>query len=330
MKKLTMAFLAAVLAVTCGVSFAAEQKQDDAANPAKRSVFQIGFFPGVPGSTKYYNVYGFKIGAPMVDGFNWVYGVEAAVLYSGTFHIKGCQATLAGPTIAIRVEGVQAATGPAFLKQLVGFQASPSPVILEYGYGCQAGAASIANRFKGFQTGAVTVRISLPEGCSWQMAEQQAGYEAPALLLTKDGETVGSLVLIGLGTTDRQALETVDTGADELPMPVFSPVALSNHAGYEDYQVRNAWATGAAATARYVWQDLSESEVLSASSTSVWALWRRKMPSSVSVTPLCPRSMRRTPSSSSSAAIWRESVGWVRLRIWDALVMFPVWAMVRK
>ena len=110
------------------------------------------------------------------------------------------------------------------------------------------------------KTGAVTVRISLPEGCSWQMAEQQAGYEAPALLLTKDGETVGSLVLIGLGTTDRQALETVDTGADELPMPVFSPVALSNHAGYEDYQVRNAWATGAAATARYVWQDLSESE----------------------------------------------------------------------
>lgn len=164
MKQLTIAFFAAVLTFSCGITFAAEQNQNNAANPAKRSIFQIGFFPGVPGATKDYNVYGFKIGAPMVDGFNWVYGMEASVLYSGTFHIKGCQATLAGPTIAIRVEGVQAATGPAFLKELIGFQASPSPVILEYGYGCQAGVASIANRFKGFQTGAVTVAYNQLDG----------------------------------------------------------------------------------------------------------------------------------------------------------------------
>lgn len=109
------------------------------------------------------------------------------------------------------------------------------------------------------KTGAVTVRMPLPEGFGWQAAEQ-AGYDAPVLLLTRDGDTVGSLALVGLGTTDRQALETVDTAADELPMPVFSLVALSNHAGYEDYRVRRAWATGAAATAQYVWQDLEAAE----------------------------------------------------------------------
>ena len=165
MKKLSMTLMAVLFALTCVPAFTADAKdQTKQADPAKRSVFQIGFFPGVPNSTRDYNVYGIKIGAPMVDGLHWVYGVEASVLYSGTFYVKGCQATLAGPALAIRVEGMQATCGPAFVRELIGFQAGTAAVILNEGYGCQAGIASVANHFKGFQTGAVNVTYNVLDG----------------------------------------------------------------------------------------------------------------------------------------------------------------------
>jgi hypothetical protein len=43
-------------------------------------------------------------------------------------------------------------------------------------------------------------------------------------------------------------------------MQIFATVALSNHAGYDGYDVVRAWDSGAVATAQYVWQDLSQTD----------------------------------------------------------------------
>ncbi len=43
-------------------------------------------------------------------------------------------------------------------------------------------------------------------------------------------------------------------------MEIFSPIALSNHSGYDSYRVRKYGDTGACATAQYLWQDLMEGE----------------------------------------------------------------------
>ena len=69
---------------------------------------------------------------------------------------------------------------------------------------------------------------------------------------------LGTLRLHPLGTTDAAVLQAVRTGESALPMPVFSSVALANHTGYTDYRVRCAWDTGAAATAQYVRQTLTD------------------------------------------------------------------------
>ena len=41
-------------------------------------------------------------------------------------------------------------------------------------------------------------------------------------------------------------------------MQIFAMVALSNHAGYDEYTVRKSTDSSAVATAQYIWQDLSE------------------------------------------------------------------------
>ena len=102
----------------------------------------------------------------------------------------------------------------------------------------------------------VTLSLKLPDALRVEVPAEQVGpYD---LLLTRNGTAVGMVSLWGLGTTDEAVLETV-AGSDDLPMPVFSTVALSNHAGYEEYQVQQRSETGATATAKYVWQDLSAS-----------------------------------------------------------------------
>lgn len=100
------------------------------------------------------------------------------------------------------------------------------------------------------------ISFTLPEGVS---AAESDGTQEYQLLLMRDGKSVGSVTLYPFGASDTETLAGVDTGASSLPMQIFSTVALSNHVGYEEYQVRQSWDSGCIATAQYVWQDLSTS-----------------------------------------------------------------------
>ena len=90
----------------------------------------------------------------------------------------------------------------------------------------------------------------------------------PGLALLRDGQQVSTVLLYGLGATDQPTLAEVDTAAHALPMQIFAEVALSNHAGYEDYHVVTHSGTGAAATAHYVWQELGTTD---AAATDPWS-----------------------------------------------------------
>ncbi|PWM22484.1 MAG: hypothetical protein DBX44_07025 [Oscillospiraceae bacterium] len=101
--------------------------------------------------------------------------------------------------------------------------------------------------------------LSLPDGLSLTRSAD-SDFGTPVLLLQQLEDTIGTISLYPFGSSDRETLESaVSPAEDLLPMPVFSPIALSNHAGYEDYQVRRSSDTGACATARYLWQDLQHS-----------------------------------------------------------------------
>ncbi len=154
MKKLMLIF-ATVLFTVAGLS-AAEQG-NEAKNSRPFTYFSLGILPGVPNSTQLYNVRGLKLGIPVVNGTGYVRGIEASVLYSGTYEIEGCQASLVGPVIARSIMGVQASMGPAICKDFSGFQASGGAVCIRNAMGCQAGIATVAHNFTGFQTGAVNV-----------------------------------------------------------------------------------------------------------------------------------------------------------------------------
>ena len=99
--------------------------------------------------------------------------------------------------------------------------------------------------------------FTLPEGVTITEYENAEPYQ---LFFLKDEEIIGGISLHKFGTIDSEELSNVDTGADQLPMQIFSEVALSNHAGYENYQVRKHSDTGATATAKHFWQDLSQTD----------------------------------------------------------------------
>ena len=99
--------------------------------------------------------------------------------------------------------------------------------------------------------------FTLPEGVTITEYENAEPYQ---LFFLKDEEIIGGISLHKFGTIDSEELSYVDTGADQLPMQIFSEVALSNHARYENYQVRKHSDTGATATAKYFWQDLSQTD----------------------------------------------------------------------
>lgn len=101
--------------------------------------------------------------------------------------------------------------------------------------------------------------VALPAGLTVEETDAGTG-ELPVLALIRDGRQVGALQLYSLGATDAPTLATVDTAADSVPMQIFAEVALSNHAGYEDYRVAQSSETGAVATARYVWQELGTTD----------------------------------------------------------------------
>ena len=102
--------------------------------------------------------------------------------------------------------------------------------------------------------------MNLPDGLLLQgdTTIDEAGI--PVLSVLQNGRHVGAVHLCGLGATDEPTLATVDTAADSVTMQIFAAVALSNHAGYEDYHVVQNSDTGAVATARYVWQELGTTD----------------------------------------------------------------------
>lgn len=112
------------------------------------------------------------------------------------------------------------------------------------------------------------VSMVLPAGFTVQgdTTIDEAGI--PVLSVLQNGQQVGAIHLCGLGATDEPTLATVDTAADSVPMQIFANMALSNHAGFEDYHVVQSSDTGAVATARYVWQKLGTTD---AAVTDPWS-----------------------------------------------------------
>ena len=104
------------------------------------------------------------------------------------------------------------------------------------------------------------VSMVLPTGFTVQGDSTIDEAGIPVLSVLQNGQQVGAIHLCGLGATDDPTLATVDTAADSVPMQIFANMALSNHAGFEDYHVVQSSDTGAVATARYVWQELGTTD----------------------------------------------------------------------
>ena len=96
---------------------------------------------------------------------------------------------------------------------------------------------------------ALLLELPLPEGITLTEGEK-------LFLLQKGGETVGSLTFLPFAADDPEVLSAVDPKTEQIPMQVFG-MAMTNHAGYEDYRVVHSSKTGAVALAAYLWQDLS-------------------------------------------------------------------------
>lgn len=107
------------------------------------------------------------------------------------------------------------------------------------------------------------VSLSLPDGVTLSTSENYPEYaatpdhEMPAVVAVKAGVPIGILTLGEFGTEDKDTLTQIDTTKNEIPMPIFAGIALSNHAAYENYKVCRSSFSGANATAKYLWQDLT-------------------------------------------------------------------------
>ncbi len=97
--------------------------------------------------------------------------------------------------------------------------------------------------------------LALPEGFvlaeNWEKSADPA--MPPAVAVLWQGSAVGTLRLYPFAGD----YADVDPAGNELPMPIFAEVALSDHTGYDDYTVVHSTDSGAAATAKYVWQQLT-------------------------------------------------------------------------
>ncbi len=75
----------------------------------------------------------------------------------------------------------------------------------------------------------------LPDGVTAKLSDKSSGFsQMPVIELFKDDMSVGSVYLIGYGADDEQTLSLVDTSSDEMPMMIYSPVALSNMIDYHN------------------------------------------------------------------------------------------------
>ena len=142
----------------------------------KWSIFQIGFAPQWPGFTKVSNVYGLKLGIPMCSGYGRVYGVEPSILYSGTRHVWGIQASFWGVSLAQEIRGIQASSfGPSLASQLIGLQAVGTLGMADHVVGAQIAPVTMCSEdVTGFQFGVVN------------MAKPVTGFQAGGVNVAKD------------------------------------------------------------------------------------------------------------------------------------------------
>lgn len=104
--------------------------------------------------------------------------------------------------------------------------------------------------------GRARLALTLPDGFvlaeNWEKSADPG--MPPAVTVLWQGGAVGTLRLYPFAMSDA---ETVQPAKNELPMQIFAATALSNHAEYEDYAVAQSTDTGAAATCKYSWQELT-------------------------------------------------------------------------
>ncbi len=150
--------LALAVAVLCMVSLHAQEKvQSGPPKPSDNyTFFQLGFFPGIPGSMETSNVYGLKLGAPMVCGYGRAYGIEPSFFYSGTDYIKGVQAAWVGYSDAKEVLGLQASMGTCNVNEFKGIQTG-AVCVAETGSGIQLSGVGVIDDIVGIQGGIVNV-----------------------------------------------------------------------------------------------------------------------------------------------------------------------------
>lgn len=81
----------------------------------------------------------------------------------------------------------------------------------------------------------LTLSMNLPDGITAAVSDADNGFsDLPAVEFHKDGQSIGSMYLIGYGATDDETLATLNTTSEELPMMIYSPVALSNMIDYHN------------------------------------------------------------------------------------------------
>ncbi len=150
---------------------------------------QVGFLPGVPGCTENSNVYGIKLGLPLVDGDGRVCGMEPSFLYSGTSYVSGLQASWFGPSIAKTIKGVQGSIPINITDKISGFQGSVSNVSLEEVKGVQAGAVSVGYKVSGAQLSAVNVVADELKGFQFGVVNysDSKGVQLGFINIIKDG-----------------------------------------------------------------------------------------------------------------------------------------------
>ena len=183
------AFLVSCTIMTAQDTTAAAEKTVTPKPASDWTFFQIGFLPGVPGSTKYSNVYGLKLGAPLVDGEGRVCGLEPSFLYSGTSYIDGLQASWFGPAICREFNGLQASIPVSIARTMYGAQAAVVNIIREDGYGFGAGAINIAKNFYGFQLSAANVATGEFRGFQFGVFNysEKKGCQMGLVNIIKDG-----------------------------------------------------------------------------------------------------------------------------------------------
>ena len=158
------------------------------------SIFQLGFFPGIPSYVDHSHVIGIKTGWPISGGNgSWVDGFESSWIYSGTDRVYGLQASLF-MNISKEIRGFEPAIAININRGFVtGFQASCVFNLAGEVNGIQAGALNIARSMTGFQPGVlgnITRKMCGFQAGLYNITESLDGVQAaPLFNVTKDVES---------------------------------------------------------------------------------------------------------------------------------------------